>query len=72
MQEAKRMPVNETDARQYTVLVNDEEQYSLWPAEKEIPRGWSEAGKQGSQEECTKYVDEVWTDMRPRSLRKRM
>jgi MbtH protein len=56
----------------YQVLLNDEEQYSLWPADKEIPAGWRAAGKEGSKQECVDYVDEVWTDMRPRSLRERM
>jgi MbtH protein len=56
----------------YTVLVNHEEQYSLWPQHKDVPAGWRAVGKEGSKEECSKYVDEVWTDMRPLSLRKRM
>jgi uncharacterized protein YbdZ (MbtH family) len=59
------------DAR-YEVLRNDEDQYSLWPAGHEIPAGWYRVGKEGSKEECSAYVDEVWTDMRPRSLRERM
>lgn len=56
----------------YEVLVNDEEQYSLWPAEKAVPAGWRTAGKRGTKEVCMAYVDEVWTDMRPLSLRKAM
>lgn len=56
----------------YQVLVNDEEQYSLWPADQEIPAGWRTTGPQGSKQDCLDYVDEVWTDMRPRSLRERM
>jgi MbtH protein len=59
------------DAR-YQVLRNDEDQYSLWPADLEVPAGWHQAGKEGTSEECSAYVDEVWTDMRPRSLRERM
>lgn len=59
------------DAR-YQVLVNDEEQYSLWLADHEVPAGWRAAGKEGSKAECMAYVDEVWTDMRPRSLREQM
>jgi len=51
------------------VVVNDEEQYSIWPAERPFPAGWKAAGKQGSKEECLAYITEVWTDMRPRSLR---
>jgi MbtH protein len=58
------------DTRLYTVLVNEEEQYSLWLKAREIPRGWRAAGKEGSKAECVKFVDEVWTDMRPLSLRK--
>lgn len=53
----------------YQVLRNDEEQYSLWPADLAIPAGWHAVGKEGTKQECTDYVDEVWTDMRPRSLR---
>ena len=56
----------------YQVLRNEEEQYSLWPIELDVPAGWFPVGKQGSQAECSAYVDEVWTDMRPRSLREQM
>ena len=56
----------------YQVLINDEEQYSLWPADHEVPAGWRPVGKEGSKQECMAYVDEVWTDMRPRSLREQM
>ena len=59
------------DAR-YQVLRNDEDQYSLWPADLDVPAGWYQVGKEGTKEECSDYVDEVWTDMRPRSLRERM
>jgi uncharacterized protein YbdZ (MbtH family)/predicted MFS family arabinose efflux permease len=59
------------DAR-YEVLRNDEDQYSLWLAGHEVPAGWHRVGKEGTKEECSAYVDEVWTDMRPRSLRERM
>jgi len=54
------------------VLVNDEEQYSLWLAELRIPAGWRAVGKVGTKQECLDYVDEVWTDMRPLSLRRAM
>ncbi|MFI9450700.1 MbtH family protein [Amycolatopsis sp. NPDC052450] len=60
------------DENTYQVLINDEEQYSLWPSEKEIPEGWRATGHRGSRQECMDHVDEVWTDMRPRSLRERM
>ncbi len=52
----------------YQVLRNDEEQYSLWPADIEVPAGWQPVGKEGTEAECSAYVDEVWTDMRPKSL----
>lgn len=54
------------------VLMNDEEQYSLWPSYLEVPGGWRETGMTGSREECLDYVREVWKDMRPRSLREQM
>ncbi|WP_199443115.1 MbtH family protein [Umezawaea beigongshangensis] len=60
------------DEGTYQVLINDEEQYSLWPADKEVPAGWRRTGKEGTKQECVQHVDEVWTDMRPRSLRERM
>lgn len=67
------MATNDIQAEaQYAVVVNDEEQYSIWPAEKEIPLGWNKAGKQGSKEACLSHIKEVWTDMRPLSLRKQM
>jgi MbtH protein len=62
----------EEDTRIYTVVVNHEEQYSIWFANKEIPPGWREVGKRGTKPECLAYVEEVWTDMRPLSLRKSM
>jgi MbtH protein len=54
------------------VVVNHEEQYSLWEADRENPLGWLDAGKSGSKEECLAYIKEVWTDMRPLSLRRHM
>ncbi|MFC8829868.1 MbtH family protein [Streptomyces sp. NPDC057137] len=62
----------EEDNRTYQVLVNHEEQYSLWPAEQEIPAGWRTEGKTGSKADCLAHINEVWTDMRPLSLRKKM
>lgn len=56
----------------YQVLVNDEGQYSLWPADHEVPAGWRPDGKTGTKDECAAHVDQVWTDMRPRSLREHM
>lgn len=66
------MPDQDEDDTIYDVVVNDEEQYSIWPAHREIPAGWRAAGKTGPKDECLAYVNEVWTDMRPLSLRKRM
>jgi MbtH protein len=59
----------EDDEREYRVLVNAEEQYSLWLAALSIPNGWTDTGVRGSKATCLKHVDEVWTDMRPKSLR---
>ncbi|WP_017904526.1 MbtH family protein [Pseudomonas asplenii] len=56
----------------FLVVVNEEEQYSLWPEYKEVPQGWRAAGKQGSKEDCLAYIESVWTDMRPLSLRQAM
>ena len=56
----------------YTVVVNHEEQYSIWPTAKEMPLGWKEVGKIGKKSECLEYIDEVWTDMRPLSLLRHM
>ena len=60
------------DTTIYKVVMNHEEQYSIWPADRESPLAWSDAGKQGTKEECLDYIKEVWTDMRPLSLRKKM
>ena len=56
----------------YNVVINHEEQYSIWPIEREIPLGWKAVGKSGPKVECLAYIKEVWTDMRPLSLRKKM
>jgi len=63
---------DEEDSAIYAVVVNKEEQYSIWPIEKAMPRGWRPAGKQARKAECLRYIDEVWTDMRPLSLRRTM
>jgi MbtH protein len=57
---------------EYVAVMNGEEQYSIWPAEREIPSGWKDAGKRGSKEECLAWIADVWTDMRPLSLRLRL
>jgi MbtH protein len=62
--------MSEAAIETYTVVVNQEEQYSIWPSYKEIPVGWRAAGKEGTKDECLAYIAEVWTDMRPLSLRK--
>ena len=66
------MPEEEQDDRIYKVVVNHEEQYSIWFADREPPTGWREVGKEGRKAECLAYINEVWTDMRPLSLRKQM
>jgi MbtH protein len=66
------MAWEEDDQAIYRVVVNHEEQYSIWPKYKEIPNGWRAVGKIGLKPECLTYINEVWTDMRPLSLRKQM
>lgn len=56
----------------YDVVVNEEEQYSIWLVGKEIPAGWRAVGKQGEKQKCLDYIKEVWVDMRPLSLRRQM
>jgi MbtH protein len=56
----------------YKVVVNHEEQYSIWPADRSNPLGWTDAGKSGPKAECLEYIKGVWTDMRPLSLRREM
>jgi MbtH protein len=64
---------NETEDKTiYHVVVNHEEQYSIWPSYKPVPAGWREAGKTGLKDECLDYIKTVWTDMRPLSLRQKM
>ena len=63
------MDTENDNATTYTVVVNDEEQYSIWAADREIPNGWREAGKTGTKQECLDHIEKVWTDMTPKSLR---
>lgn len=56
----------------FRVVVNDEEQYSIWPDYKALPAGWREVGVSGSKQECLDHIEKVWTDMRPLSLRRHM
>ena len=65
-------PEDEEDTRRYKVVINDEEQYSIWPEERENPLGWHDVGKSGLKQECLDYIETVWTDMRPLSVRQHM
>lgn len=60
------------ETRIFRVVVNHEEQYSIWPESHEIPDGWRDTGKKGVKAECLAYIEEVWTDMRPLSVRRQM
>lgn len=64
------MAQDREDTTLYKVVVNHEEQYSIWPVDRETPLGWRDAGKSGIKPECLEYIKEVWTDMSPLSLRK--
>jgi len=66
------MPREEDDQTIYRVVHNHEDQYSIWPASRENPVEWFDAGESGPKAHCLAYIKEVWTDMRPLSLRKRM
>lgn len=63
---------NREDKTIYKVVVNHENQYSIWPADRENALGWNDAGKTGTKEECLEYIKQVWEDMRPLHLRKLM
>jgi MbtH protein len=63
---------DEQDTREYNVVVNDEEQYSIWLTHKELPDGWQLEGTSGSKQECLDHIEQVWVDMRPLSLRQAM
>jgi MbtH protein len=60
------------DNQVYKVVVNDEGQYSIWPMDKENPVGWKDDGKDGPKADCLTFIEEIWTDMRPLSVRKTM
>jgi MbtH protein len=66
------MNTEQDDNTIYYVVVNDEEQYSIWPDYRQIPAGWRSVGKTGPKQDCLDYIKEVWTDMRPLSLRRQM
>jgi MbtH protein len=63
---------DEDDTRTFVVVLNDEEQYSIWLADREIPDGWRAEGTRGTKSDCLAHIDTVWTDMRPLSLRRQM
>jgi MbtH protein len=60
------------DTTTYKVVVNHDEQYSIWPADKSTPLGWTDTSKTGPKAECLAYITEAWTDMRPLSLRSKL
>ncbi|ERN42080.1 hypothetical protein KR51_00012520 [Rubidibacter lacunae KORDI 51-2] len=63
---------NSSESQRYKVVCNHEEQYSIWPADRENALGWNDAGLSGTKQECLDYIEENWTDMRPLSLRQQM
>jgi MbtH protein len=63
---------SDTDTTIYKVVLNHEEQYSIWPADRANAPGWRDGGKQGTRADCLEFIKTVWTDMRPLSLRKAM
>jgi MbtH protein len=68
----KRIDSYTIDGDLFIVLVNQEGQYSIWPAKKDVPAGWTNVGFSGSKQDVSAYIDEHWTDMRPISLREAM
>jgi MbtH protein len=62
----------EIDSTLYNVLVNHAEQYTYWPKDRELPMGWKETGFHGNKQACLDYIEEVWTDMQPLDIRKKM
>jgi MbtH protein len=63
------MRADEEDDRTFDVVINHEEQYSIWPTTRAAPPGWNNVGVTGSKAECLEYINKTWTDMRPLSLR---
>jgi MbtH protein len=61
--------MSEHGERKYLVVMNEEEQYSIWPTGRLVPPGWFEEGTSGTEDECVSHIDQVWVDMRPLSLR---
>jgi MbtH protein len=60
------------DTRRYRVVVNHEEQYSIWPADMKNALGWNDVGQEGTKQECLAYIEEVWKDIRPLSVRRKL
>jgi MbtH protein len=63
------MPDETPSTSQFAVVVNDEEQWSIWPAHRAVPAGWTREGMVASRSECLEYIEARWTDIRPRSVR---
>lgn len=66
------MSEQQTEETLYRVVLNDEEQYSIWWADRVLPAGWHAEGTEGTREECLARIAGIWTDLRPLSLRRRM
>jgi MbtH protein len=66
------MPEDTWEQQELRVVANHEEQYSIWPVDRELPLGWNDVGVRGSKAECLAHIERVWTDMRPLSLRRAM
>jgi MbtH protein len=66
------MFADDDDSRRFKVVVNHEEQYSIWPEARDVPPGWHEEGTVGTKVECLQHIESVWTDMRPLSLQRAM
>lgn len=62
----------DSDDATFLVVVNDEEQYSVWLADMDVPAGWRATGVNGTKQECLRHIEQVWTDMRPRSVREQL
>jgi MbtH protein len=63
---------NQMTEPQFYAVVNDEEQYSIWQSDRPLPQGWRQAGPVGTRADCLAYIEQVWTDLRPASLRRAM
>ena len=64
--------MSDDDTRLYEVVMNLEQQSSIWPTGKDIPSGWEKVGRSGLKTDCVQYIEKIWTDMRPLSLRRKM